>query len=170
MYEAREDTELLKKYVEKFSRGKVFEIGAGSGVLMEAAMDKSRSVEGVDIDRESVEFCKAKGLSVRKGDMFTDIFRKFDLIIFNPPYLPRDEGTDHKDLYGGKNGWEAISRFFNEVEHFLEEKGEILILFSSLTNKKKVDTIIKKNKFKVEELEEKSVGLMEKLYVYRCYR
>ena len=173
MYESREDSEMLKKYVLKFARDKVLEIGVGSGILMEAALEKTNRVEGVDIDRDAVEFCREKKLDVRRGDLFNDIFRKFDVIIFNPPYLPQDELLDkekNKDIFGGKNGWEITERFFNEVGKFLEEKGIALILFSSLTNKKKVDAIIKKNKFSFEELEEKSVGPMEKLYVYRCYK
>ena len=76
---------------------------------------------------------------------------------------------EHKDLFGGKHGWEIIEKFFSKVDDYLENKGEVLILFSSLTNKKKVDSIITK-KFKFEELESKSVGLMEKLFVYRCFR
>ena len=171
LYEAREDSFLLKKYVEKFARGKVLEVGVGSGVLMEAALENTKDVEGTDINSEAVAFCREKGLNVKRGDLFNDIFRKFDLIVFNPPYLPQDpEMGEHKDLFGGKNGWEVIERFFNEAGRFLEEKGEILILFSSLTSKNKVNDIIKKNKFKFELLEEKSIGLMEKLYIYRCYR
>tara|TARA_Y100000034_G_C6887425_1_gene407624 strand:- start:1646 stop:2170 length:525 start_codon:yes stop_codon:yes gene_type:complete len=173
LYEAKEDSFLLKKYVEKSAKGKVLEIGVGSGILMEAALENTKDVEGIDIDREAVEFCRKKGLNVKKGDLFDDVFRKYDLIVFNPPYLPNEKLLDkekNRDLFGGKNGWELIERFFNEVGRFLEEKGDILIVFSSLTNKNKVDGIIKKNKFKVEELEEKKVGLMEKLFVYRCYR
>lgn len=170
LYEAREDSFLLRKYVEKFARGKVLEVGVGSGILMEAALKNTSNVEGTDIDKESVEFCRSKGLNVRRGDLFTDVFRKFDLIVFNPPYLPQDPDMgEHIDLFGGKKGWEVIERFFNEVRKFLEEKGDILIVFSSLTNKNKVDSIIKRNNFKFDLLEEGSVGLMEKLYVYRCY-
>jgi release factor glutamine methyltransferase len=171
MYKPREDSELLGKYVLKFARGRVLDMGCGSGVLMKIALGNTSKVEGIDNDRESVQFCRDKGLNVKLGNLFEDVFSKFDVIIFNPPYLPTDkEMKNHKDLFGGKNGWEIIDKFFKEVDNHLNEKGDILILFSSLTNKKKVDTIIKKNKFKFEEMEVKPVGLMEKLYVYRCYR
>lgn len=164
IYEPAEDSFLLKKYVKRFARGKVLEVGVGSGIQIKDL----KNAEGVDIDKESVEFCKEQGLNVYYSDLFSNVKGKFDVIIFNPPYLPEDEIKDI-DLVGGKNGWETIERFFENVKDYLKEKGEILILFSNLTNKEKVEEIIKKD-FKFEVLEEKNVGLMEKLYVYRCYR
>ncbi len=170
IYESSEDSFLLGKYVSKFVRGKVLDMGTGSGYLMEIALSKTKNVKGIDIDKKAVEFCKNKGLDVIYSDLFSNVKGKFDVIIFNPPYLPQDENMKkYKDLFGGKHGWEIIERFFNDINNHLNEKGEILILFSNLTNKKKVDSIIKENNFKFEELESKNVGLMEKLFVYRCY-
>ena len=170
MYNPGDDSYLLEKYVRKFARGKVLDVGCGSGILMKAALTKSKNVSGVDIDDDSVEHCKKLKLNASKSDLFSNVKGRFDVIIFNPPYLPQDENMkEHKDLFGGKYGWEVIEKFFSKVDDYLENKAEILILFSSLTNKKKVDSIITK-KFKFEELESKSVGLMEKLFVYRCFR
>lgn len=173
MYQPEEDSYLMEKYVKEFAKGKVLEIGCGSGILMEVALKKSKDVLGVDIDSESVRYCKSKGLNVRRSDLFKNVKGKFDFIIFNPPYLPEDEGnaslsTQHIDLVGGKGGYEVIEKFFSKVGKYLNEKGEVLILFSSLTNKSKVESIIRENGFSYEKLEEKSVGLMERLYVYLC--
>lgn len=171
IYEASEDSFLIGGYVSKFARGKVLDMGTGSGYLMEIALSKTKMVKGVDIDKDAVRFCKNKSLDVIYSDLFSNVKEKFDVIIFNPPYLPQDENMKkHKDLFGGKYGWEIIERFFKNVGKYLNKNGEILILFSSLTNKEKVDSIIKQNKFRFEELESKNVGLMEKLFVYRCYR
>src|SRR3989344_177490 len=167
MYEPREDSYLIEKYVKEFAHGEVLEIGCGSGILMEAALKKSKDVEGVDVDDEAVGYCKKKGLNVKKSNLFENVKGKFDFIIFNPPYLPEDEIKD-KDLIGGKEGYEIIEKFFSKAKKYLNENGEVLILFSSLTNKEKVDSIIRKNGFNYEKLEEKSVGLMERLYVYLC--
>jgi len=167
MYEAAEDSFLLAKYVEEYSRGRVLDVGVGSGILMESALKKTDKVEGVDINHEAIKFCKNKKLNVYYSDLFSNVKGKFDLIIINPPYLPEDEIKD-KDLVGGKKGYEIIDRFFAEVKNYLEKNGKILILFSSLTNKEKVDEIIKKNKFKFKLLEEKNY-FFEKLYVYLCF-
>ncbi|MBI2105383.1 methyltransferase [Candidatus Woesearchaeota archaeon] len=168
MYNPEDDSYLIEKYVKKFAKGKILDIGCGSGILMEAALTKSENVLGVDIDDESLKFCRDKGLDVFKSDLFSDVKGKFDFIIFNPPYLPEDEIKD-RDLIGGKKGWEIIEKFFINAGKYLNKNGKILILFSNLTNKKKVENIIKKNNFKFEILEEKNIGLMEKLYVYLCY-
>ena len=42
--------------------------------------------------------------------------------------------SDYKDLIGGDKGYETISRFFKEVKDYLNDKGKVLILFSSLTS------------------------------------
>lgn len=168
IYEAAEDSFLLKKYVEKYSKGKVLDVGTGSGILMEVALKKTSKVEGVDIDEEAVDYCKKKGLKVKKSDLFNKVKGKFDLIVFNPPYLPEDEVKD-RDLIGGKKGYELIERFFSEVVEHLEKNGKVLILFSSLTDKEKVDEIIRKNKFKFKLLE-KGKYFFEELYVYLCYK
>ena len=168
-YEPSEDSFLLGKYVSKFSKGRVLEIGVGSGYLMEIALKKNKNVFGVDIDDDAVKFCKNKKLNIVKSDLFSNVKGKFDFIIFNPPYLPEDEIKD-KDLIGGKHGWEIIEKFFSEVGKHLNKNGEILIVFSNLTDKSKVDKIVLKNGFKFELLEEKSVGLMERLFVYKVHR
>ena len=165
MYELGDDSYLMEKYVKRFAIGKVLDVGCGSGILMRAALTKSKSAEGVDIDDESVNFCKKQGLDVKKSDLFSNVKGKFDFVIFNPPYLPKDEIKD-KDLVGGKYGWETIERFFLGVREYLNKNGKLLIVFSSLTNKEKVDEIILENGFKFRLLEEKNVGLMEKLYIY----
>ena len=79
MYKPAEDSELLGKYVLKFAKGRVLEMGVGKGVLMEIALKNTNKVEGIDIDRESVQFCRNKGLNVRLGDLFTNVFSKFDV-------------------------------------------------------------------------------------------
>ncbi|MAG45256.1 MAG: hypothetical protein CMH63_00595 [Nanoarchaeota archaeon] len=168
VYQPEEDSFMLEKWVKELVKGKVLEVGVGSGILMKAALKSTKKVSGVDIDKENVEFCKKKGLNVKESDLFSNVNGKFDFIIFNPPYLPSEKGEkDYRDLIGGKKGWEIIERFFKDVKKYLEKEGKVLILFSSLTNKKKVDGIIKRNKFEFELLEEKSM-FFESLYVYLC--
>ena len=167
MYQPEEDSILLKKYVNKLARGKILEIGTGSGFIIKDL----KNAEGVDIDKESIDYCKKQGLNVYYSNLFSKVKGKFDLIIFNPPYLPEEPNMKkHKDLFGGKHGWEIIEKFFKDVKKYLKKDGKILILFSNLTNKNKVDSVIKENNFKFKLLEEKPIGLMERLYVYLCHQ
>ena len=168
IYEPAEDSFLLQKYVEKYAFGKVLDIGSGSGIQAEAALKKTKNILAVDINKEAVKLLKGKGINSKYSDLFSNVKGKFDLIIFNPPYLPEEEKEDLETKLvttGGKYGYEILERFFKNAKKFLNKNGKILIVFSSLTNKKKVDSLVKKYGFKFKLLEEKGL-FFEKLYVY----
>ncbi len=89
----------------------------------------------------------------------------FDLIIFNPPYLPQDKGIEDKSIYGGIKGHETLERFLSEASEHLKENGKILIVFSSLTKKEKVDELLKDYCFEFRQIDEKKL-FFETLLVY----
>ena len=62
IYERSEDSELLAKYVEEYAKGKVLDIGTGSGIQAEAALRFTKNVLAVDVDEESVNYVKKKGI------------------------------------------------------------------------------------------------------------
>ena len=172
IYDPEEDSFLLAKYVGKFAKGKVLDLGTGSGIQAETALKYTKDVLAVDIDKESLKFVKKKGIKARYSDLFSNIKEKFDLIIFNPPYLPKDELEGKESIKittGGKYGYEILERFLSQVNKYLNKEGKILIVFSSLTNKNKIDKIIKKNKFKFKLLEEQKM-FFEKIYCYLIER
>ena len=108
---------------------------------------------------------KIKKIKPKLSDLFSNIKTKFDLIIFNPPYLPQDKGIEDPALYGGKKGYEISEKFFNQVSQYLTPKGKILFLFSSLTNKTKIDEFINNNLLHSKQLEKQHLHF-EDLYVY----
>ena len=64
--------------------------------------------------------------------------RKFDVILFNTPYLPteEDEVLDDTINYafdGGLNGRKVIDLFLNEVGNHLNDNGIVQIIQSSLS-------------------------------------
>lgn len=169
IYEPREDSFLLQKYVRKFAKGKVLDIGTGSGILAEAALEKTDDVLAVDIDEEAVSFVKKKGINAKLSDLFSHVKGRFDLIIFNPPYLPEDKREDEESkrlTAGGKKGFEILDKFFSGARNHLEEEGRILIVFSSLTGD--IDSLMKKHNFNFKLLEEKKL-FFEKIIVYLVY-
>ena len=172
IYEPEEDSELLIKYVAKYTHGKVLDLGTGSGIQAETALKYTKDVLAVDVDKDVVEFLKKKGINSKVSDLFSNVKGKFDLIIFNPPYLPNDELEDKeskKITTGGEYGFEILERFFSQVNKYLNKNGKILIVFSSLTNKNKVNKIIKQNKLKFRLLEDKKI-FFETLYFYLIER
>jgi len=175
MYAPREDSFLLEKHVRLRAKGKVLDMGTGSGIQAFTALKNANvaCVTAADTDKEVIKELKEKYKGIKKikftlSDLFSSLKnKKFDTIIFNPPYLPEEEPKDIA-LDGGKKGHELLERFFCEAKNSLNEKGIILVVFSSLTNKKKVDGIIKRNNFRFKMLEEEKM-FFEKLYVYLVF-
>lgn len=136
IYEPEEDSYLLEKYVKILAKGKVLDIGTGSGILAIAAKNKCKEIMAVDINPEAVALVQKKGIKAIESDLFSEVEGKFDTIIFNPPYLPEDDREDEeskKITTGGKNGNELIERFLKQAKNYLQKEGIILIVFSSLS-------------------------------------
>ncbi|MBI4148014.1 methyltransferase [Candidatus Woesearchaeota archaeon] len=175
-YEPREDSYLLAHQVRKYARGNVLDLGTGTGIQAREAANKKTvtHVAAIDLNPEAIAYAKKHSHVNHKIEFFTgDLFepvkkcriKQFDTIIFNPPYLPADHGVKDVALHGGKHGWETLERALNAVNDYLAPNGRMLIVFSSLTNKEKVDAIITKNLLMFKLLN--TINLFyEKLYVY----
>lgn len=114
------------------------------------------------IEKQSQKFKNFKSL---KKTNKTKKIKKFDTIIFNPPYLPEDVKLKDLTLDGGKKGYEVLERFFDDVNDHLSEKGVVLVVFSSLTKKDKVDEFIRNNLLEFKLLEKQHI-FFEDLFVY----
>lgn len=153
IYEPAEDSLLLASIVAKSVRGKTFlDMGAGSGIQSETALQSGAvSVLAVDVDAEAFRLLKKKGISAVRSDLFSNVRGVFDVIAFNPPYLPLDKREDvesQRVTTGGEKGDEIIVRFLRQVSEHLAEQGIILLLLSSLTPKKKILDLLKKRNMK----------------------
>jgi HemK-related putative methylase len=147
VYEPSEDSYLLssalKHELQKLSIKKrlslrFLEIGAGSGIQIETAFEngmKKENILGADINQDAVDICREKGFSCIKSNLFQKIPKtnKFDVIVFNPPYLPEERFDKQKDTTGGKKGNETINMFLKQAKRHLSRTGFILLLTSSFT-------------------------------------
>jgi len=167
IYEPAEDSFLLAKHVKKLAYGKVLDVGTGSGIQATTALENKNvtAVTAVDKNPEAVKQCD-KRIRCFQSDLFSKVKGKFDTIIFNPPYLPAEGKVKYPALEGGKKGYEILERFLDQVGDYLSTDGQILIVFSSLTNKKKVGEFIERNLFTSKQLDKEHIGF-EDLFVYR---
>jgi len=168
VYEPAEDSFLLaqqvKSLVKKDNPKKILDMGAGSGIQAEACIDggiKEENLTLVDINSLAIKLLTTKfsESNVIESDLFENIKGKFNLIIFNPPYLPESNYDKGKDTTGGKKGSEIINKFLKQAKSHLEKNGKILILTSSLT--KNIDW----GNFKKKLLSEKKI-FYEELFVW----
>jgi len=163
IYEPREDSFLIQKHIKKYAKGRVLDMGSGSGILAEEA-SKYADVTAVDIQSEVVKHLKSKNIVAVQSDLFENITGKFDLIIFNPPYLPDDSRVRDVCLDGGPEGYELIARFLADAKKYLNTGGKILLLFSSLSKKVVIDKLLAD--FTFEQIDNQKLDF-EELYVYK---
>jgi len=146
IYQPAEDSYLMSRVLEEQLPRllgnkdlKFLEIGAGSGIHLETARKlgvKESHIFSVDLNQDAVAHCKSLGFNCIYSDLFENVSGKFDLIIFNPPYLPRDEKEDVESQLattGGEKGSEVINRFLKQAENYLNDGGKIFLIVSDLT-------------------------------------
>lgn len=118
VYRPREDSYLMADAMLELNlKGKsVLDIGTGSGYLAIIAANRVREIIGVDLNPRAVSVARKnaiknnrENIDFKKSDLFSCLAKKFDLILFNPPYLPDEEQPNQSDLKqkawnGGKNG------------------------------------------------------------------
>lgn len=180
VYPPQEDSFILenqiKNYLSKFDKEqreklKVLDMGSGSGIQAKAAISygvKRINIIAADINPQAIKTLKEQKIPARKSNLYSNINKekKFNLIIFNAPYLPEDRYDKNPDTTAGKKGYEIILKFLRKSRKFLTPNGTIIILFSSLSNPEKILAYMKKLNYNFNLLDERSMGMMEKLFVY----
>ncbi len=171
-YIPAEDSYLILKQIKHYAQGSVLDMGTGSGILAREAVKYADKVIAVDVNKELIQELKKlnkdKKITYKHSNLFSNIKQKFNLIIFNPPYLPKDKREAKESALtttGGKKGYEIIEKFLNNVKKYLKKDGKVLLLFSSLSKKSRIQQILKKNKLKFKQIARKGL-FFEKLYVY----
>ena len=124
---------------------RILEVGTGSG-LIAAEIGRIARVVATDINPHAVISARMSGVDVVRTDLFMGIRGPFDLVLFNPPYLPTqpEERIDdwlENALDGGVSGRVVIERFARHVGDILVPDGRILLLISSLTGLREVQDL-----------------------------
>ena len=105
VYEPSEDTFLLADNIKVERMSRVLEIGTGTGIIAIIAAKRARMVIATDINPYALECAvkniirnKAFNVELREGDLFEPVANeKFDLILFNTPYLPNSNEEKVED-------------------------------------------------------------------------
>jgi release factor glutamine methyltransferase len=175
-YIPSEDTflllETLQKNIKKYNSA--LEIGVGSGVISLYLYDFVKNIDCCDINREVVEYLKNikkennLKINIYESYLFKELKKKYDLIVFNPPYVP-SEKVDVNDVFslatdGGVDGVEIINEFIENVYDWLKDNGDCFLLVSSLNNIKNIKNKCLKNKLNVKIINTKKL-FFEELYI-----
>jgi len=151
VYSPAEDTHLLLEAARRALRpgDQVLEIGTGSGEIAAGLLKNADRIVATDINPHAAEMAFSRGIPIIRTDLFSGISGKFDLIIFNPPYLPTADEERIDDwleyaLDGGEDGRRTIQCFLETAPDHLTLQGRILLLVSSLTGISEVSSLFTK--------------------------
>ena len=143
-------SEMIQNYFKPWLNNKtaerILEIGTGSGCIAIAIAKyfENSLITATDVSRSALEvasinvknFSFEKQIELIQSDLFENIQGKYNLIVSNPPYVPRTimnnlpqeyafEPT--KALLAGDNGLDFIARILHDAPLFLEEDGILVI-------------------------------------------
>ena len=146
VYNPAEDSYLLADNLEIQEGQSVLEIGTGSGIVAMYASRLPDRITVTDINFDACELARRnfedngiEGIEILFGNLFEPVGnRKFDVILFNTPYLPTEDDDVIDDTInyafdGGVNGRKVIDLFLNEVGNHLNDGGIVQLIQSSLS-------------------------------------
>jgi release factor glutamine methyltransferase len=148
VYEPSDDTFLIAEHLNLVNGAKVLDMGSGCGVLGILSAHTAKSVVTADVNPHAVECtafnAKLNHMANKVDTRLSNLFNafqtneKFDVIIFNPPYLPMDvrvRSTEwiNRAWFGGFTGRKVIDEFLQSVDRYLVNGGHLLFVQSSLS-------------------------------------
>ena len=169
----RPETELMVEKLSKIYYGKkifILDIGTGSGCILISLLSELKNSIGigVDISSKALKIAKINALKHEvdhklrfEKKCFSKIFyKKFDLIVSNPPYIDQRKINKLDDdikkfepliaLNGGNDGLDVITKVIYKAKEILKIKGTLAL---EIGNEQliKVSKILRNNKFKIIE-------------------
>ena len=147
----RPDTEIIIEEVLKLYKNKVhlnfLEVGVGSGCIALSILKEKKFFlsTGVDLSRDSIEICRYNAnklgvgnrIKLLKSDVDNLIFRKYDLIISNPPYIKKldlsklDREIKNYEpklaLDGGLRGLSVIRKVIKKSSELIKKRGKFIL-------------------------------------------
>lgn len=182
VYEPAEDSFLFAENLNVPNNVSVIDMGTGCGLLGIIAAENASRVVAVDINPYAVLCAKENAklnhvedkMLFLRGDLFTPIKsgEKFDLILFNAPYLPLKNVESKSWLEhawnGEADGREVINRFIHAVPKYLEKNGRVLLMQSTLSDVDKTLRAFEKNGLKAVIIAEQDLPFFETIVLVKA--
>ncbi len=170
LYLSDEDSTLLRRAIRGYSGETSLEIGAGNGGNLVELADKFETVVGTDLMRPA---SKISGERANANFVLADgasCFREsaFDLVAFNPPYVPT-EAIEDLAVDGGKDGVEVALKFLRDALEVMKNSGRVVMLVSSDNPLKALEKECRRRGFSLAPLTSKRL-FYEILFVYVAER
>ncbi|MFH1751699.1 MAG: HemK2/MTQ2 family protein methyltransferase [archaeon] len=184
VYFPEEDSELLAENLKIEKNSIVLDLGCGSGIQsLQALKLGAGKVFCLDLNPLALKTTKENlELNGFKENQFTliesNLFEKvpetlkFDLIIFNPPYVQTQNlghSSSEQAVNGGHKGRQITDVFLKQFSSFLKPSGTLFLLQSNLNNVQKTKKILSSLNFQSEVIACKKL-FFEELVVLKAKR
>lgn len=165
-YLPSQDTKLLRRSVKEYTGGSALEIGFGSGSVTEELSKNFKLVVGTELILHREQFSSLGGPWHRIIADRATCFRSsiFDLVVFNPPYLPSDSIEDIT-VDGGGGGVEIPLLFLDEALRVIRRDGKALMVISNAGEIARMETRCRAMGLRFRIIAEEDL-FYESLYVY----
>jgi release factor glutamine methyltransferase len=167
-YVYAEDSRLLGDSILSLDDSDSFlEIGAGYGGNLLKVKDKFRIAVGTDLNLEvRNDFPPVELVVADKASCFRS--SSFDLVAFNPPYVP-SEGIKDRTIDGGRNGMEIPLEFLSSALEVLKPGGRVAMVVSSENSIDELEDFCVKRGLQATRIAEARL-FFESLFVYLINR
>lgn len=166
LYIRSDDSRLLEESIANQEPADSFlEIGVGNGGNLKIASNLFSLVVGTDIVNVSEVKKEFPFVEIVISDRATP-FRNnvFDLVAFNPPYVPSKDVVD-KSVDAGPSGFEVPLLFLESARQVVKKDGKILMLTSNLGKASMLVEYCSLHALTLKMIAEKKL-FFETLYVY----
>ena len=168
-----EDSALLgtaRSEMENGGVGRLLEIGAGGGRNLRDFCKSFDLAVGTDIlPMSEMRSQRTEGVEIIIADRGT-CFRSgtFDMVVFNPPYLPSDSAFD-RAVDGGRGGVEVPLSFLDEALRVSTPTSKIVAILSSHSDLEEFEARCRKSRLQFNIIAERKL-FFETLYAYLIER
>ena len=160
---------MLRKAVESYSGGACLEIGAGNCGTIVALTKSFDLTVGTDLVRPgNADWEGGKSEIVIADTATCFVSESFDLVVFNPPYLPSSVIED-RAVDGGRGGVEVPLRFLREALRVVKRSGKVVMVLSSHSLIAEIELECARMNVRVRRTSEKEL-FFERLYVLEASR
>ena len=144
VYEPSEDSMLMIEALEIHPGEEVLEVGCGTGIIALHCAKAGARVTASDVSLKAIECTRANAekndldITLVESDLLEKMEGEFEVIIFNPPYLPEDEINDPR-WTGGLSGLEMTLIFLEQCKGRLAPGGRVYVIVSTLSESQKFE-------------------------------